>query len=104
MAKVIQPNPNSIPASQSSTDDKLDQIIHYLHQMDRRDRMRTIGGTVRSVIALIPLLLFLLSVWYIYTNGTSLLQMVTEEAAKQAAKYATPSPDVMEQFRGYFAQ
>ena len=91
-----------VPAQRATAEERLDEIALYLHRIDRRDRIRTIGGTIRSIIALIPLLLFLFSAWYIYANGTSLLQMITEEAAKQAVKYSPTNSDFMNQFEQYF--
>lgn len=63
----------------------MDRILHYLNQMNRRDRWRTVGGFFRSLISMIPLLLFLGSLWYLYAYGDVLLERLTYEAAKQAA-------------------
>lgn len=68
--------------------------------MDRRDRLRTIGGFFRGIIGLLPIILVLASAWYVYQNSDKLLKQVTEEAAKQAAKYTEENATkFMENFR-----
>jgi hypothetical protein len=71
---------------QLTTDDRLDVIITFLHRMDRRDRLRTIGGSVRGMLSLIPMLLFLWSAWYLYEHGDELLTKIAQESAKQAVQ------------------
>lgn len=70
------------------TSEKLDTIISHLERMDRRDRLRTIGGFVRSLITLVPAILFILSALYLYRNFDDVLERVTAESAKQAAAMA----------------
>ena len=65
----------------------LEQILLHLERMDRRDRLRTIGGFVRTLIAVIPVIIFLWGSWYAYMHYDELLRKVAEESAKQAAKY-----------------
>lgn len=68
--------------------------------MDKRDRLRTIGGFFRSILGLIPLLFFIFSAWYVYEYSDELLKKITEEAAKQAAKYTEESAgNFMKNFR-----
>lgn len=86
----------------SSADEKLDQIVEYLHQMNNRDRLRTIGGTVRGMLALIPLLLFLWSAWYFYLHGTEIIKMITDESVKSAATYSQQG--LMDQMTQYLQQ
>lgn len=81
----------------------MDLIVMYLHRMDRRDRLRTIGGTIRSMIAIIPVILFLLSAWYLYTNSTQLLESVSEASARAVLKMnPAANSDLMQQLEGYF--
>lgn len=79
------------------SDDRLDHIVEVLDRMDRRDRWRTIGSTVRGILGIVPLLIFLGSLWYIYVNGEELLQKIAGEAAKQAASYTQDSSEFMKQ-------
>lgn len=79
------------PSPKSTTDEKLEEIVEHLRRMDRRDRLRTFGGFFRSLLGLIPMILFVLSAWYVYQNSDKLLKQITEEAAKQAAKYTEQS-------------
>lgn len=68
--------------------DKLDTIIHYLEQMNRRDRLRTYGGLVRSILGFIPLVLLLGSLWYVYAHTEEFLRTISQEAARAAAEYS----------------
>ncbi|MDO8648289.1 MAG: hypothetical protein Q7R81_00735 [Candidatus Peregrinibacteria bacterium] len=74
------------PPPKESIEEKLDRIVLYLHHMDRRDRLRTMGATIRGILGLIPLAITLYFAWYVYHHGDELLTKVTTEAAKQAAE------------------
>ena len=56
--------------------------------MDRRDKLRTIGSFFRSILSLIPMMLFLWATWYTVQNGDALLKKITTMAAEQAGKVA----------------
>ena len=76
--------PSLMSETTSTMDAKMDTIIEYLERMDKRDRLRTIGGFVRSLLGMIPLLLTLWGVWYMFSHGDEILQKITEQAAHQA--------------------
>jgi hypothetical protein len=99
----MKPTPDAEVATEPQTvEDKLDVIIGYLHALDRRDKLRTYGGMVRGVIALIPMILFLASAWYVYQHGDELLTKLAQEAAKQAAATSQDSMNVIfDQFQNY---
>jgi hypothetical protein len=83
-------------------EERLDLILEYMHRFERRDRWRTIGSTIRNLIAIIPLLVFLGSLWYVYVYGEDLLQKFADEAARSAAKYSQESAEGwMEQLEQY---
>lgn len=84
------------PASQEQDiGQKLDVIIGYLHAINRRDRARYYGGLVHSLISLIPMLLFVLSAWYIYQNGEELLSQIVGETVKQTTTMSTEGMDAI---------
>jgi len=68
-------------------DEKMDQVLVHLKRIDDRDRLRLIGGFFRFMIALIPIIILLGSVWYTIKNGPELMKMLSEQAASAAAKY-----------------
>jgi len=68
-----------------STNDKLDEIIEHLRLMDKRDRLRTIGGFIKGIIGLIPIIVLIGSIWWAYKYGDQLLEKIAQQAAKQAA-------------------
>jgi hypothetical protein len=79
---------------------KLDAILLHLERMDRRDQLRTWGGLARSLIAIVPVLLFLWASWYATTHADQIIQKIAAESARQAAKYTEQqSESLMEQFR-----
>ena len=69
-----------------STDEKLDLMVTYLHRMDRRDRLRTIGGCVSSLIRFIPIAVLLFAMWYMYNYGEQLITDFSKRAAQAAAE------------------
>jgi succinate dehydrogenase/fumarate reductase cytochrome b subunit len=78
-----------LPPAPLTPEDKLDQIVEILRQMNKRDRMRMWGSTIHSILGLIPLVVFLFSLWYVYNYGDQLLEQIAAEAAKQASNVAT---------------
>lgn len=68
-----------------TVDDKMDIIIEHLHRMDKRDRLRTWGGFFKGILGLIPIVVMLISIWYVFEHGDELLQKITQQAAKEAA-------------------
>lgn len=76
-----------MPKDTETTNDRLDEIILHLKRMDRRDRLRMWGGTIRSIIALIPLIIFLWGAWYFYNHTEEVMKAVMNQAASSAADY-----------------
>jgi len=70
-----------------TNDEKLDAIVQHLEQMNKRDRLRTIGGFIRGLLGLIPLVVLLWSLWYFAQNGEALMKMIANQAASSAAQY-----------------
>ena len=85
-----------------TVEEKLDVIIQHLHRLDRRDRIRTYGAMLHSVLAIIPMIFFVWSAWYVYAHGDELLAKIASQAASQAASYSTGSMDALyKQFQDY---
>lgn len=62
------------------------EIRDHLARMDRRDRLRTVGGFFRSLLGLIPLFFVIYGAWYLYAHGQDVIGMIAEEAAKKASE------------------
>ncbi|MDD4287941.1 MAG: hypothetical protein PHO20_04450 [Candidatus Peribacteraceae bacterium] len=88
------------PSPSIKEPDSLEQILTILKRMDRRDRMRTIGGFIRSVLSLIPIVIVVFFTWYTIKYGDQLLEKITSMAAQQAGKVAQQNAvsDFMEEF------
>jgi len=95
-------NEASAVVDEASLGEKMDMILLYLHRMDRRDKLRTIGGFFRGMLGLIPLVLLLWSTWYFIEHGEEFMQQITSEAVKQSAAYSQDSMmDQLEQYQQY---
>ena len=81
---------SSLKAQPKNLEEKLDAIVLHLEHLDRRDRIRTIGGVFRGILALIPLVLLLWSSWYFAENSDEIMKKISDAAASSAAKYALP--------------
>lgn len=96
-AKTTVPDDAPPPAKKQTheelMEERMDVILQYMHRFERRDRLRTVGSTVRNVIAIVPFIIFLGSLWYVYVYGEDLLQKVADEAARSAAKYSQQSAE-----------
>jgi len=89
--------------SKPTTDDKLDIIIGFLRRMDKRDRLRMWGGFFKGMLALIPLIIMLASIWYVFAHGDELLQKITQQAAREAATITGESTEgIMKQIELVF--
>jgi hypothetical protein len=96
------PAPKKPPTHEELVEERLDMILQYMHRFERRDRWRTYGGAVRNLIAIVPFILFLGSIWYVFTHGQDLMKMMADEAAKSAANYTQQkSQGFLDQFKGY---
>lgn len=96
--------PDSQPPKTRTTEEKLDLIVEYLHRMDRRDRLRTIGGTFRGILSIIPIAFFLFSIWYLYAHGQEVLQMISDEAAKSVIRLNPANTDMFRQLQQYMGR
>jgi hypothetical protein len=74
------------PDMPTTTEELLAEMLEHMRRMDRRDRLRTMGGTFKGILSLIPMVLFLWSAWYFYAHGEELMQKFTEQATNQAMK------------------
>ena len=87
-----------------SVTEQLDEVIAILDRMNRRDRMRMIGGTIRSILTLIPLVLVLWSAWYFSQHSAELMKMIADQAAKSAAAYTQKqSGGMLDEFMKQYA-
>jgi succinate dehydrogenase/fumarate reductase cytochrome b subunit len=90
--------PKKIPEPMT-TEQKIDEVVEILRQMNHRDRLRMWGSTFHSILGLIPIIIFIGSAWYVYNFGDELLQQIAAEAAKQASNVATGNAQVF--FEGF---
>lgn len=73
---------------------ELREIKEHLIKMDKRDRLRTMGGFVRTIIGIVPVALLLWSTWYFFTHGDEILKKISAQAALSAANMAKESPEM----------
>ncbi len=71
------------PYQNRGIEERLDKILAHMEKTERRERLRTVGGYIRTTIAILPIIVFLLTAWYAYSNAGELLQKITTEAARQ---------------------
>lgn len=79
--------PKTAPTPDTSVEAQLSEILEHLRRMDARDRLRTWGGFVRGIIAIVPLILLLWSAWYFVEHGAEMMKMIADTAASSAAEY-----------------
>jgi hypothetical protein len=65
-------------------EDKLDEIILYLHRMERRDRARMIGSYIHGMVWLISILFLFWSTWYFVAYGPQLIEEMTQKMIQQS--------------------
>ncbi|MBP7114600.1 MAG: hypothetical protein KBA40_04040 [Candidatus Peribacteraceae bacterium] len=79
--------PKPVTTTPPTVEEQLGEILEHLRRMDARDRLRTWGGFVRGIIAIVPLILLLWSGWYFVKHGEELMKMIADTAASSAADY-----------------
>jgi hypothetical protein len=86
-----------------STEELLELLLVHMQNMDRRDYWRTIGGFFKGVLTLIPMILFLVSTWYIYAYRDTILQQITTQVTTQMQSMmpTIPDDDFMEKIKPY---
>lgn len=90
----------STPPQKATIEDKVDELIGILEHMNRRDKLRTVGGFVRGLIGIIPVLFVVYSFWYFYNNFDALLDTMTKKAAEQAIKLnGSASEDIVNRYK-----
>jgi hypothetical protein len=80
------PDPNDPETKMLYTMIKIEQ---HLARIDRRDRTRMIGATIKGLFTIIPSIAFIAASWYVYTNGDQLMQSIAERAGKIAGEYVS---------------
>ncbi|MFA7681733.1 MAG: hypothetical protein WCX61_01760 [Candidatus Peribacteraceae bacterium] len=89
----------------TSTEEKLEEILLHLRRLDKRDRLRTFGGFFKGLISLIPIIVLVWSLWYMYQYGDQLLEKISASAAKQAAIVTEQQKDsLINKFQNYLGQ
>ncbi len=71
----------------ASVETQLEEILEHLRRMDARDKLRTWGGFIRGIIAIVPIILLLWSSWYFVKHGPELMKMISDTAASSAAQF-----------------
>ncbi|OIO53041.1 hypothetical protein AUJ46_06020 [Candidatus Peregrinibacteria bacterium CG1_02_54_53] len=89
-----------MPPSPTKSPDALEEILTILRRMDRREKLRTIGGFIRGIFSLIPIVIVIFFTWYTIKYGDQLLQKITSMAAEQAGRVAQQNAvsDFMKEF------
>ena len=97
--------PKTAPTPDTSVEAQLGEILEHLRRMDARDRLRTWGGFVRGIIAIIPLILLLWSAWYFVEHGAEMMKMIADTAASSAAEYTkSQGTGMYEQFMNQYSK
>lgn len=89
---TLQVAPQEQQKKPTDTGESLQEIVAILHRIERRDRVRTWGSLLRSTLGLLPLVIFLWSLYYVYQNGEALMKQIIRETVSQTASF-TPDSD-----------
>ena len=90
------------PRPPLTNDQKLDLIVGYLQKMDKRDRLRMVGGTIRGFISIIPIAFIVWSGWYFYAHGTEIIKQITEQTTKSMmGQQNAAGQSLLEQAKAY---
>lgn len=94
--------PKDTPAPTNVTEARLNTIVDILERMNSRDRWRTAGGFVRSLISLIPMALFVWSTVYFFLHSDEIMKKIVSlsaEAAVQSQQAGGGNSDFINQLK-----
>ncbi|MBT4120179.1 MAG: hypothetical protein HOG89_02765 [Candidatus Peribacter sp.] len=77
----------------AKSEDKLDQIIEHLQNIDRRDKLRMRAGFIKGLIGIIPGIAFIVGLWYFYNHGDEVMARIAKTAAEQAMEATKQGTD-----------
>ncbi len=86
------------------------QIAADMHHMNRRDKIRMVGSTIKGSITVISALFFLWSIVYFAMHGTEIIKQISEQTVKTmiggSAKTSASSSagGFMDQFQKYLPE
>ena len=86
--------------SDKSTEELLEMVLYYIQRMEKRDKWRTIGGTIRSLIMFIPVILLLGSSWYFYEHSDEVIKSITKSMTEQMTSFMPTSEQIQEMMNG----
>jgi hypothetical protein len=98
----VTPAPQAAAPRTLSTDivERLDQIALHLRHLDRRDRVRMFGSTLKSLVSLGTLAFVIWSSVYFVQHLDDIIKTMTQEMAKQTMQYGKAgSEDLMKQLQ-----
>lgn len=90
--------------SDKSTEELLEMILYYIQRMEKRDKWRTVGGTVRSIISLIPIIILVVSTWYLYAHGEEMIKLITKSMTEQMTTLMPTPAQIQEMIGGASGQ
>ncbi len=67
----------------------LSAMLSEIQALNRRDRLRTIGGFFRGMLAIVPTAIFIYGLWYFSANQDSVMKYIMDHAATSASEFAT---------------
>jgi hypothetical protein len=95
--------PAKNPVTVTTVEEKLDEIILHLQRLDRRDRLRTIGAFLRSLLSIVWILLIVWSGWYFVAHWSDIMKQVANQAASSAAEYTQQKgTGLLDQFKNQY--
>lgn len=89
------------PSSPETIEQKLDRIAESLRRLDRRDKIRTMWMSIRSMINMIPLLIVLGGAVYLYWERENLLQEFTKSFTQQLRLQGLPTGPILKQLEQF---
>lgn len=66
-----------------STEELLEEVLHHMEKMDHRDYWRTWGGFFRGLLSVVPILVLILSTWYLYAYSDTILEGMTNKVMQK---------------------
>ena len=96
---------DAVQSRAAEKDQKLDVIIGYLEQINKRDRARMIGSVVHSLIRVAFLLFVIWSTWLIIASLPAMVEQMTNQMIQGSIGIGPDSAgsgSLFDQYKEYF--
>ncbi len=88
---------------EKAIEQKLDEIIVHLKHLDRRDNVRMWWSSIRTVLAILPIILVIGGGWYLVEHWVDIISSIAKQMASTTTEYTkNQGQNVLDEIKNIF--